>query len=106
MKLPIVMQLYKLLLLRLMLYVNMNFISALEFNSDVPHPCSYCEKEFRCWTDFVVHLQQANYICRGCLDFFTLTPWFAKSELIAIEVNGGANLFKSHRVIDLDPMYG
>jgi len=63
--------------------------TALEFNSDVPHPCSYCEKEFRCRTDFVAHLQQSNYICKGCLDFFT--PWCAESELIGIEVDGGAN---------------
>ena len=76
-------------------------------NLDESHQCSFCEEAFDDsiidWKHFVNHLQQFNFMCSDCLDFFTLKPWFLASDLVAIDVDGGVDLFQSHLVINLKP---
>lgn len=77
------------------------------FKPSESHQCSFCEKAFDDsiidWKHFVNHLQQFNFMCSDCLDFYTLKPWFLASDLVAIDVDGGVDLFQSHLVINLKP---
>ena len=60
--------------------------------SDAPH-CSYCEKEFANWKDFLEHVKNFSYMCNNCLDYFPDKPWFLTSELVMIDVGKGDRLY-------------
>ena len=72
-------------------------------DSDEPCQCKFCDEEFLGWDHFMEQRQRTNFMCSDCLDFFTLKPWFKFSEIIAIDVEGGANLYPSDLMLTLDP---
>ena len=46
--------------------------------------CSYCDREFASWNDFLEHVKTFRYMCNNCLDYFPEKPWFRTPDLVMI----------------------
>ena len=55
--------------------------------------CSYCDREFASWNDFLEHVKTFRYMCNNCSDYFPEKPWFRTSDLVMIDVGSGDQLY-------------
>ena len=55
--------------------------------------CTYCDKEFGNWNDFLEYVKRFSFMCNGCLDYFPEKPWFSTLELVMIDVGSGDQLY-------------
>ena len=83
--------------------LSVNPLTLVQPDLDEPYQCKFCNEEFLSWDHFVEQCQRTTFMCSDCLDFFILKPWFKFSEIIAIDVDDGANLYPSDLVLILDP---
>ena len=54
--------------------------------------CIFCDKEFENWNEFLTHMNNSNFLCNNCLDYFTEKPWFSASDLVMVDSTAGVNL--------------
>ena len=63
--------------------------------------CRSCDVEFSDWTDYSKHMKRFSFMCSNCLDYFADKPWFAISNLIFLDVDGGVEIYLKDSILDL-----
>ena len=85
-------------------------VQAVKFNADVACQatsdstelhCRSCDIEFSDWTDYLKHMKKFSFMSSNCLDYFEEKPWFAISDLIFLDVDGGVEIYLKASILDI-----